>query len=505
MQEKTILFFSRCELVHLYGKLHKYLITDYNIVHVAYSEEEATVLVNDYGLSHIWILKKEFIVEKEKFKLSNGLIEDIDHLFINQTDGRFNLNGSIQSDRTFLNMDYDKALEITAIYYKVWQKIFSTLKIDFFIHEPTSLMLNHMASVLCKQQGGVYSTHIMVQGEAEYNFIMVDHDNGHPTEFINKFNSITNEDIELNKERIQLFLENFRSSYNVFFDVIGSGKPSLSFYFKILKSAIKEQLSRFILRKKIDRAIDNVEYFLNSNRLNSKRIKNFIEYRKIKYDQYVADANFYFYPLHLEPEAVVLYWADGIYSNQVKLIENIASQLPPGIMLYVKDHPHLYGYRDVSDYKCIQNIPNVKLLAPHLPGKKIVNDSKGVITLNGTAGLEALLLNKQIITFGSAFYNLSSRVSYVRNIKDFRTVIYDLNGINYEDDDELNKFVLAYLNSHKVGFTDFYGNVANEIELDMIMNTENVAKGLALFFNKYENFMNKEEQVFYGKNEINEH
>ena len=505
MQKKTILFFSRCELVHLYGKLHKYLIPDYNIVHVAYSEVEATVLVNDFGLSHIWIFKNEFIVEKEKCKLSNALIEEIDRLFINETDGRFNLNGSIQSDRTFFNMDYNKALEITAIYHKVWKNIFSTLKIDFFIHEPTSLMLNHMASVLCKQQGGVYSTHIMVQGEADYNFIMVDHDNGYPTEFINKFNSIMNEDIELNKERIQLFLENFRSNYNVFFDIIGSGKPSLNFYFKIFKSAIKEQLSRFISRKKIDRAINNVEYFLNNNRLNSKRIKNFIEYRKIKYDEYLSDADFYFYPLHLEPEAVVLYWADGIYSNQVKLIENIASQLPPGILLYVKDHPHLYGYRDVLDYKCIQDIPNVKLLAPHLPGKKIVNDSKGVITLNGTAGLEALLLNKQIISFGSAFYNVSSRVSYVRNIKDLRIVIYDLKGVNYEDDDELNKFVLAYLDSHKVGFTDFYGNVANEIELDMIMNTENVAKGLSLFFSKYENFINKEEQVLYDKNEINEH
>jgi hypothetical protein len=56
--------------------------------------------------------------------------------------------------------------------------------------------------------------------------------------------------------------------------------------------------------------------------------------------------------------------------------------------------------------------------------------------------LEALLLNKQIISFGSAFYNASRRVSYVRNIKDLRIVIYDLKGVNYEDD-ELNKFVLA--------------------------------------------------------------
>jgi capsule polysaccharide modification protein KpsS len=287
-----------------------------------------------------------------------------------------------------------------------------------------------------------------------------------------------------------LFLEKFRSSYNVFFDVIGSGKPSLNFYFKIFKTAVKEQLSSIIGRKKIDRSVNNIEYFLNNLKLNSKRINNFVKYRAIKYDEYVSGIDFYFYPLHLEPEAVVLYWAEGFYTSQVKLIENIAAQLPPNVMLYVKDHPHLYGYRDVADYKRIQDLPNVKLLAPSLPGKKIVNDSKGVITLNGTAGLEALLLNKQIITFGSAFYKISERVKYVRNIKDFKDVIYKLRGIKYQDDYELYKFVLAYLNSQKVGFTDFYGNVANEIKIDMKTNIKNVANGLNMFFKQYDNYNN---------------
>jgi hypothetical protein len=87
---------------------------------------------------------------------------------------------------------------------------------------------------------------------------------------------------------------------------------------------------------------------------------------------YLSDG-FYFYPLHLRTRSGSgIHWADGIYSNQVKLIENIASQLPPGIMLYVKDHPHLMDIEMFWIIKCIQDIPNVKLQAPHLPGKKIV-------------------------------------------------------------------------------------------------------------------------------------
>lgn len=486
MQKKTVLFFSRCELVHLYGKLDKYLILDFDVIHVAYSQVEADILKNSYAIKNIIIFKNEFLVQKQQLKTGNNFFEELDALFITETDGRFNLNSSLQSDRTFKKMEYEEALHITAVYFNVWKKIFSLKRVDFFIHEPTSLMLNHIASVLCKKQGGIYSTHIMVQGESDFNFIMVDQDNGYPTELRSIYDALIEDDVKNEADRINLFIENFRSSYAVFFDVLGVQKPNLNFYIKLVKSAIKEQLINLVSLKKLNKPDDNIEDFLSENRLNTSRLKNFFNYRKIKYDTYNSDVDFYFYPLHLEPEAVVLYWADGIYTNQVKLIENLAAQLPAGVFLYVKDHPHLYGYRDVSDYKRIQDIPNVKLLPPYLPGKKIVKDSKGVITLNGTAGLEALLLNKQIIIFGSAFYSISERVKYAENIKDFRKIVYELSDVKYDDGYDLNKFVLAYLKSHKIGFTDFYGTVANSIEINMDENIRNVANGLTLFFNKNE-------------------
>lgn len=482
MPKKTILFFSRCELVHLYGGIDKYLNSEFNIIHIAYSKFESDILINTYSIPNVINFNNEIDL-LYNYQANDTFFIELDKLFLKETDGRFNLNGSIQSDRTFNGMKYDEALKITAIYFQAWKKILSLQKVDFFIHEGTSLMMNHIACILCKNQGGVYSTHIMVQGELAFNFLMTDFDTGYPTELIANYNRITDLDLKINEEKINKFLEKFRSSYNVFFDVIGWGKPSFNFYFKIFKSAIKEQFLRFISIFINVNTKNNIEYFLSNDRLNSRRAKNFIKYINIKYDQYYANEIFYFYPLHLEPESVVLYWADGIYSNQVKLIQNIAAQLPPLTMLYVKDHPHLYGYRDVEDYKRLQSIPNVKLIDPHLPGKRIVNDSIGVITINGTAGFESLLLNKQTITFGSAFYNISKRIRTVRNIRDFRNVIYDLNDIRYEDDFELKRFVLAFLQSHKIGFTDFYGNVINRIELNIEDNNINVAKGFASYFN----------------------
>ena len=490
MNNKTVLFFSRCELVHLYGSIDKYLKNEFNIIHVAYSKIEEEILKKTYSVPEIINFENE-LKESKCLKINHEFIHELDSIIINETNGRFNLSGSIQSDRTFLGMEYEEALKFTSEYCIVWEKIFSKNKIDFFIHEPASLMMNHIASLYCKKQGGIYSTHIMVQGEKPYNFIMVDHDNGHATEIISNYNKITNIDIELNEDRINNFLQKFRLNYEIFFDIIGSGKPTLKFYIKIIRSVIKEQLYYLISKIKRYQNKSNIDIFLTNNRLQTKRIKNILSYRKIKYDKYNTENEFYFYPLHLEPEAVVLYWADGIYTNQVKLIENISSQLPPFTNLYVKDHPHLYGYRDVEDYKKIQAIANVKLLPPHLPGKKIVKDSKGVITINGTAGLEAILLNKKIITFGSAFYNVSSRVKYVKNIKDLREILYSIEKINYSDDFELKKFVLSYLNSHKNGFTDFYGNIANEIRLNKEENSFSIANDLKSFFNNYENFIKK--------------
>jgi len=480
--KQNILFFSRCDLTHLYGQLHNYLILDFNIIHVAYSTLEADILQKKYGIENVINFKERVLLAERETVVDETFLKKLDNLFRTQTDDKFTLNGAIQSDRTFNNMDYDAALLITSFYYNAWQSIFSLLKVDFFIHEPVSLMMNQMACVLCKEQGGIYSTHIMVQGESKYNFIMVDDWNGVPTEMKRIYENISDNDILINEDRIASFLTGFRASFSVFFDVMGSGKPTARLYFNLLKNAIRDQAVLLFSHKKLSKTRDNIEVFLLENQLNLKRLKNFRAYKAVKYDAYDTGKKFYFYPLHLEPEAVVLYWADGLYTNQVKLIENIAAQLPPDTFLYVKDHPHLYGYRDISDYNRIQEIPNVKLLPPHLPGKKIIIDSMGVITINGTAGFEALLLNKQVIVFGSAFYAISKRVKYVKNIRDLRNVIYNLDPIDPADDLEIKRFVFAYIQAQKKGFTDFYINLANNIEIDMTQNIQDAATCLTEFF-----------------------
>lgn len=485
-RRKSLLFFSRSELTFLYGSVHSALINDFDIIHVAYSRYEADILSKEFDIQNI-IVFKELTSQYLDHKITPELLESIDLLLVNQTDGRFNLNSALQSNRTSKYIGFPNALKLAGIYFNAWHYIFNSYKIDFFVHEPVSLLMNQLAAALCKAQGGVYTTHIMVQGEDEGNhFIMVDDYNGQPTELQKIYHNIKAEDLVLEKERLDDFVKKFRSSYGVFFNSLGTGKAGLSLAAKLGKRMVKQKVLSLLRPSNYQLLNDNIEIFIEKDNLTQRRFINTWKYKQVKYDSFDPHCKYYFYPLHLEPEAVVLYWADGLYTNQVKLIENIAAQLPPDVLLYVKDHPHLYGYRDIVDYKRIQEIPNVRLINTDISGKQIVKDCLGVITINGTGGFEALLMNKHVITFGSAFYGASKRVKTILNIRDLREELYRLKDVVYQDDDELDRFVLSFLISQKEGFTDFYGGMHKVLNIDLKTNAKIVATGLKAYFETYD-------------------
>ena len=77
---------------------------------------------------------------------------------------------------------------------------------------------------------------------------------------------------------------------------------------------------------------------------------------------------FIYYPLHIEQERSLLI-AAPYYTNQIEIIRSIAKSLPIDYKLYVKEHPSQANrnWRDISDYKEIINIPNVRLIHPSFP------------------------------------------------------------------------------------------------------------------------------------------
>lgn len=477
--KKNILFFSRCELVYLYGNLNKYLIDRYNTIHIAYSDQEYKVLYENFQIKNVIHFRNE-LKNITKEELSKINLDEIDFFLLKNTSGNFNLNGALSTNRSGQYLTYEENIELIKIYYLFWKKIFSIYKIDFFIHESVSLLMNQIAACFCNRHKSIYSTHILLAGEVDSSFFftMVDGYNGIPTSLYKHYNAISSEELKDNKERIEIFLKRTREKLNIFFSQLSSGEIPLKKYYllklKSYYSAIKRKLSPL----SFDPIIDNIDLFIYKNNFLNKRVRNLKSYRGIIFEDLDTTKEYYYYPMHLEPEAVVLYWANNRYTNQIKLIENIASQLPPNTFLYVKDHPHLVGYRNVEDYKRLKAIPNVRLLKTSISGKQVIYHSKGVITINGTGGFEALLLNKQVITFGNSFYRVCKRVHYLDNVFDLRELLYSLKEVSYEDDEELYRFTLAYLKNLLPGFTNFFDNMHQKLHINLDENAKIVANSL---------------------------
>ena len=156
-----------------------------------------------------------------------------------------------------------------------------------------------------------------------------------------------------------------------------------------------------------------------------------------------------FYAMHFQPEQSTLTQGNW-YLNQIALIENISKSLPLNYSLVVKEHPWGRGIRPLWQYKYISNFHNVVFC--DAPSKEIIKKTDAVLSITGSILIEAMVLGKPAIMFGSNFFEYSKLVYKIKNISDLPKIFYDILILNKtlskeERKFELNKFILSYINS----------------------------------------------------------
>ncbi len=473
---KTIILFHRCELTDLFAPLGKALEGNVRIVHLAYSAVEAD------RLRELGITQPITIFKDEVRRLHSSTVADaaslaaIDEMFIQQSGGAFNLNGAIQSDRGFSLLSLEEAQLLTVTYHRFWSKFLDLHNANVVLHETCSLMFNFVAAMHCAQRSGHYLYFIMAQGPGNgfKHLLMSGFDFTCP-DLDRALTAVEMGNLAVDELRCATFLDEFRKSFSVF---LGGAfkRPSLA---RLAAMALYKRLRRLLRGNPYDRVLDNIDFWSAERHDTEKKFLNLLRYRsEVRFDSFDPSPRYYFYPLHLEPEAVVLYHAHGLYTNQVKLIQNIAAQLPPGVLLYVKDHPHDHGYRSADDYLTLKSVPNIRLLDNSVSGKEVTAHSLGVITQTGTAGFEALLLGKQVFTFGKTFYSSAPGVIYLYNIRDLREALYAASIRTPIGDIELNSYLTAYFVALHLGFTDYFAGRAQRYGIDLEQNAKEVAEGL---------------------------
>jgi len=139
----------------------------------------------------------------------------------------------------------------------------------------------------------------------------------------------------------------------------------------------------------------------------------------------IEDEKFVYLPLHQEPERSLLLDAP-FYTNQIETTRNIAKSLPVGYVLYVKEHPtqgRSRGWRPISEYKEIMEIPNVKLIHPSIPSDQLIKKSSLVISVGGTASFEAAFYEKPSIMFADLGYSILPSILRVKSFDELHGAI----------------------------------------------------------------------------------
>ena len=253
----------------------------------------------------------------------------------------------------------------------------------------------------------------------------------------------------------------------------------------------------------VRRLSNNLEpIYLNTGktkfRLIQNRLINYFELKKREQfldnfaEKALQNEKFLYFPLQSEPEASIL-MNTPFYTNQINLIETIAKSIPIDHVLYVKEHPlqKIKLWRSIDDYKKIRDIPNVRFLHPNVNAQEVLEKSKGVISISGATGFEALFYHKPVILFGDEYYDKLSMVTKIETFVDLPQKIRNtLSNFKFSEE-EFSMFV-KILKEFALP-VPYYSIIKDGVEISSIQRNENNFNLTELAFKK---FIDKWEKEF---------
>ena len=395
---------------------------------------------------------------------------------------------------TFYKFSDHEISEIMEKECRLFEEILDEVKPDFFITTQTAFRPHHLFYLLCKKKGikvlmlnsANWGKHCYISG----NYHKLDNFNelftnrkALPTTFndiqnrleskilskkVSKFyQSHKNSKIKLMQAAFQLLVLSDNSNEKTHYTYYGRKK------LKVLLSEINNSIKRWYRKKYID--------------------QNFLQ-------EIIDDKPFIFLPLQQEPERSLLLSAPD-YKNQIETVEYVSKCLPENFLLFVKEHPTQGSgrdWREISQYKALQNNPKVRLIHPSVPADEIIKKSKLVISVSGTIALESAFLNTPSITIADNDYILIPSISRLNSKNELQGLIknslekkVEPSSIGkYLDILEENSFIFDYLEFQVSYFNHFYfsGNLV-DVEIseshmkEFLIKNQNL-KNLAQEFKK---------------------
>ena len=182
--------------------------------------------------------------------------------------------------------------------------------------------------------------------------------------------------------------------------------------------------------------------------------------RAVKYSQQDTSKPYIFFPLHIPWDAQIA-TRNPMFASQEAVIEMLARSCPPGMALYVKEHPYYAGGVNRKMLKNVKRFQMVRVVEPSISSLEMIRHAKVVVTINSTAGWEAIVLKKPLIVLGDPFYAQFKHAYKIENINTLPRVLNEAicKGESiYNDVDAWYDFLYSAVSSSHKGSMVFYKN-----------------------------------------------
>ncbi len=126
----------------------------------------------------------------------------------------------------------------------------------------------------------------------------------------------------------------------------------------------------------------------------------------IKFEDQELDLSidFIYFPLQMQPEMTTSALGEK-FRDQAFAIEKLASILPDGVKIFVKENPKQGAYmRGPLFFHRLKRIKAVEILPSWADTHELTKACKFVATITGTVGWEAICKGKPALIFGNAWY-----------------------------------------------------------------------------------------------------
>ena len=350
----------------------------------------------------------------------------------------------------FYKFTQDEILSILEKECKLYESILDEIQPDFLITNETALHQQHLFYEICRKRG----IKVLMLNQSKFAYKCIISQELHKLDSMPALSKIPSKKRTFdevltstdNTKQLQLYSKNFGNSKS------SKLKAVSEYIFKSDNSNTETHFS-YYGRSKFKVLVD---YLIKSRKATTRKsfIDKYLEYEIYDNEQFVL------FTLHQEPERTLLI-ASPFYTNQLEVIRHIAKSLPPGYKLYVKEHfsQLLREWREISYYKEIIEIPNVRLYHPSANIEPLIQKSSLVISIGGTTSFEAAFYQKPSIIMADLGFAILPSVQKLNSLEELPLMIR--HGLETKvNSDDLDKY-LSILDEHSFDF-DLKGYESNE-------------------------------------------